>query len=344
MSSPQTQTEDIFRELGPLALGSWMRRVSELLFAHVEEVYKARNIKLKPSLFPCFAAIAQTGKISITEIAERIGVSHAAVHKMAKELLAEKLLLEKRDPEDERRRLLTLSKKGERLLNEISPVWAELKSAVESVLAGEASKFTAQLERIEKNLKEQSMLERVEQQADALPAAKQQNKKSKQSVSIVSYLPKYREDFFRLNAEWIEHYFELEEKDVQILKNPEKSILQGGGEIFFALITDESGEQRAIGTAAMIPGRDAEGLKFELTKMAVLPEARGLGIGKRLMDAAIDFARRKVARSVWLESNSKLETAVGMYEKYGFEHIPLKEDSAYARADVHMELSLDPSS
>ena len=337
MSTNTQGKEDIFRELGPLALGSWMRRVSEELFCQVEEVYEAHNIGLKPSLFPCFIAVSQSGPLSITEIAKQIGVSHPAVHKMARELLSEKLLLEKRDPMDERKRMLMLSKKGERLLTSIGPVWTELRRAVENALPRAADNFIEQFEKFEENIRERTMLERVERAKNSIG---QNVELAPESVEIITYAPKLARDFYTLNAEWIESYFELEDRDKELLQNPEEYVIRGGGEIFFAIAQDEDGDEKALGTVAMIPGCDESGLTFELTKMAVEPTAQGLGIGKRLMESAIEFARGKGARKIWLESNSVLKSAVGMYEKFGFQHLPLRKGSSYSRADVHMEMKL----
>ena len=89
-----------------------------------------------------------------------------------------------------------------------------------------------------------------------------------------------------------------------------------------------------VGTVAMI--RTGAG-EFELAKMAVTKAARGLGIGRLLCEAAVDYARRMGARRVWLESNWKADTAVKRYDRLGF--LPLRQ-SLYTRADVHMELLL----
>jgi GNAT superfamily N-acetyltransferase len=80
----------------------------------------------------------------------------------------------------------------------------------------------------------------------------------------------------------------------------------------------------------------------ELSKMAVAPELRGLGIGRALLVHAIAKARIIGAQSLILGSNSKLANAVKLYESAGFRHVaPEKMPKlAYSRANVFMELSL----
>lgn len=147
---------------------------------------------------------------------------------------------------------------------------------------------------------------------------------------IVGFDPRWREAFATLNIEWLEHWFVVEAYDREVLGNPEKYILANGGRILFAI--DEA--ERALGTVAL--KCEGDGV-YELTKMAVSPEARGRGIGRLLMDAALDLYRTLDARELFLESSSLLGPALALYESVGFRHHPApRAGSHYARADVHM--------
>ena len=55
-------------------------------------------------------------------------------------------------------------------------------------------------------------------------------------MRIVSYREQYAEDFARLNYQWIEHYFRIEDEDRAALDYPESYAITPGGEIFFVLI------------------------------------------------------------------------------------------------------------
>jgi len=151
-------------------------------------------------------------------------------------------------------------------------------------------------------------------------------------VQIVGYQDRFAEDFGRLNYEWIEESYGVEEHDHEVLDNPLKSVIEPGGQIFFAIK-----EGVAIGTVAMIPYGEKS---FELAKMAVAPEARGYGVGDRLMEACVDFARSRGAASIILESNTKQEAAINLYRKFGFVEIPLDPNSHFVRANIRMELAI----
>lgn len=56
----------------------------------------------------------------------------------------------------------------------------------------------------------------------------------------------------------------------------------------------------------------------ELQKMYCLPEARGTGISHRLMDMALEYAK-KYYNKCYLETLDNMVAAQKFYEKYGFE-------------------------
>ncbi len=152
-------------------------------------------------------------------------------------------------------------------------------------------------------------------------------------IKVAAFDPSYSRAFAELNYRWISEHFTIEEHDREILDHPFKVIVEPGGEVFFA-VTD-AGE--AVGTAAMI---NAGNGVFELTKMAVDPAFQGKGISNGLMDACIKFARSRSAKTIFLETNSKLPVAIRLYYKFGFVDTPLEPGSQYERANVRMELAL----
>ena len=78
----------------------------------------------------------------------------------------------------------------------------------------------------------------------------------------------------------------------------------------------------------------------EMAKLAVDPASQGQGIGRRLVDASLAYARERGARRVVLLSASRLTAALHLYESYGFQHRPVPDDAPYVTTDVYMELTL----
>lgn len=154
------------------------------------------------------------------------------------------------------------------------------------------------------------------------------------AVRIRQFQPGDEASFRILNEEWITRYFRLEPKDEEVLADPQGSILDAGGKILFAVLGD-----RCVGCCALIRVRDDE---FEVAKMAVTPAHQGEGIGRKLLEAAIATARSAAARRLYLETNSKLDPAIRLYESVGFRHLAPDRitSSPYARANVYMEMIL----
>jgi len=154
-------------------------------------------------------------------------------------------------------------------------------------------------------------------------------------VRLTTYHEAYRADFERLNLEWIERYFWVEDRDRVILQDPWTEVIARGGEIFFALDGD-----RPVGSVAMRPW---DPHTYELTKMAVSPTAQGRGLGRRLLDRAVSWAKGRGGRRVILFSHTSLAAALTLYRGMGFRTVRLGPAPGYERSDIEMVLDLEPS-
>lgn len=147
-------------------------------------------------------------------------------------------------------------------------------------------------------------------------------------MKIISFTEKYAPDFKRLNVEWIEKYFKMEELDEQLLSNPKQEIIRKGGEVFFAKLND-----KIVGTAALIKIEEGS---FELAKMAVSKKNQGKGIGNELLKHIISFTQEKEIQKLILYTHKSLKTAIHLYEKHGFKEVVL-ESGGYERVSLKME-------
>ena len=164
------------------------------------------------------------------------------------------------------------------------------------------------------------------------------------SIEIRPFQPADAPAFFALNEQWISQNFGMEDRDHLNLGNPQDSILAPGGHILMAFAAS-----RPVGCCALIPElhptsptSPSPPLQFELAKMAVTPDLRGHGLGRRILLATVSLARSLGARRLTLGSSSKLADAVHLYESIGFRHIPpdRRPPTLYSRADVFMEMDL----
>ncbi|WP_374534909.1 GNAT family N-acetyltransferase [Phenylobacterium sp.] len=150
-------------------------------------------------------------------------------------------------------------------------------------------------------------------------------------MRIVPFEPRHADAWRTLNEAWISRHFAIEPKDRLVLDDPAGQILAKGGRIFMA---EQGGG--TVGCVAMIAMKDGG---FEVAKMTVAEAARGTGLGRLLMQACLDEAARAGAPRLYLESNSSLAPALGLYRAMGFVDLApeMRPPSDYARVDVWME-------
>jgi DNA-binding MarR family transcriptional regulator/N-acetylglutamate synthase-like GNAT family acetyltransferase len=314
---------DLFEQLGVGALGSRLRRLSEQMTGQAADVYALYHISFEPRWFPVFYAVASQPGMHVGEIAERLGHTHAAVSQVLKELTKHALVRVERGETDMRRSVVTLTEEGSQLWPTLQQQAADVRRAMEGLLAETRHNLWQAMGEMEYALSRSSLANRVKVVRDQRVAAK---------VQVLDYTSQYQSDFKRLNAEWIERYFKLEEADLKALDHPDEYIIQRGGRILLA-----QHEGQIVGTCALIR-MDAN--TYELAKMAVSPTAHGLGIGERLGRAAIALAKTLGANRVYLESNTKLVPAINLYHKLGFKKTVAGAPSPYERCNIQMELDL----
>src|ERR1700752_4464492 len=150
--------------------------------------------------------------------------------------------------------------------------------------------------------------------------------KKESDVHIVEYVPAYRARFKEINEQWITRLYVMEEEDIKTVEDPEGYVLKDGGKIFIALYKDYP-----VGTCAYL--NMGNGV-YEMIKMAVDENYRGLKIGKKIGEESVQKIKELGARKIILFSNRKGSAkAIEMYHKLGFTEVPLGT-SEFIRADI----------
>jgi ribosomal protein S18 acetylase RimI-like enzyme len=147
-------------------------------------------------------------------------------------------------------------------------------------------------------------------------------------MEIVAYNNSLKESIKKLNVEWLEKYFYVEPTDEVQLSDPQASIIDKGGHIYFALLDNE-----VAGTASLLKVNDTT---FELGKMAVTEKYQGRGVGQALLSHCLEQGKQLGATKLFLYSNTLLSSAIHLYKKAGFIEVPM-DTSYYKRANIKME-------
>ncbi len=80
-------------------------------------------------------------------------------------------------------------------------------------------------------------------------------------------------------------------------------------------------QHRLLGGGGIFPSKGLPDQTCELVKMYLIPEARGIGLGKLLIQRCLEFAKEAGYRQVYIETMPELKQALTTYEKFGFEYL-----------------------
>ena len=297
------QTEDLIKELGELGMATRLKRLGERLSQDVAKIYKQRNLDFEPKWFTTMYALYKNETMSIQSLAQSLGFTHPAIIQFVNQMKKNQLV-EARPGDDKRVNLVSLTTKGREIFESIRPLLIDIEEVTSEVINSTGLDMLMLLDRIEDTLNQKSIYDRISERI---------KERELKEVRIVSFESKYKEDFKRLNEEWLNKYFSVEPEDERILSSPEE-IIRNGGEIFFAVYDNE-----IAGTCAAIK---IDRNTYELAKMGVTEKYQGKQIGKKLALTVIGFAVAKNAKNIFLETSSKLTAALSLYKQLGFEQIP----------------------
>ncbi|MCG7751432.1 MarR family winged helix-turn-helix transcriptional regulator [Flavihumibacter cheonanensis] len=153
-----------YQQTGVLFFGSRLRRISESFLADVNAVYKKHQIHFDAAWFPVFYMLSQKESLTIRDISEELEVSHSAASQLISKLQEKGLIKTNADKEDGRKKVVSFTPKGQKLLKQVEPVWTALQTAMEELL--QQAEYTAHLmeaiSQTETALREQSIFNRIE--------------------------------------------------------------------------------------------------------------------------------------------------------------------------------------
>jgi putative acetyltransferase len=94
-------------------------------------------------------------------------------------------------------------------------------------------------------------------------------------------------------------------------------LFQKEGAVYF--VAELNGE--VVGGGGIYPTDGLPTDTCELVKMYLLPQARGTGLGRTLIEKCIAFATAYGYKNVYLETMPELKQALNIYAKFGFEYL-----------------------
>ncbi|ESQ81843.1 hypothetical protein AEAC466_19975 [Asticcacaulis sp. AC466] len=311
---------DIVNEMGAVFLGSRLKRLAERLQADAARIVGEAGLAVQPAHMPLLMALDRQ-PMTIGQMVEAVGVSQPGITRSIGQLI-DMGLVQSEKGADQRIRTASLTPDGQAAIARARHLaLPRIEAGVLSLFDALDGDFLGQISAVEAALDDRSLYARAGEGGPPV-------------LTIREYTPELAADFHDINAEWIRSMFRLEATDIEVLRNPEEKIIAPGGVILFV----EAAGLGIVGTCALQktgPGT------FELTKMGVRSQARGLKAGEFLLAAMIARVKDMGARTVYLLTNARCAAAIHLYEKLGFHHdaqIMATYGARYERCDVAMRL------
>jgi len=123
--------QDVVRTLGYLMLGTRMKRIGERLQAGTQSVIDGFAVPVQAGQWPFLAALDTLGAVSVGELAEAIGITQPGATRTVAQLVRQGLVKVEQAADDQRRRIVSLSKEGQRLVAAAKlDIWPSVSDAV----------------------------------------------------------------------------------------------------------------------------------------------------------------------------------------------------------------------
>jgi len=94
-------------------------------------------------------------------------------------------------------------------------------------------------------------------------------------------------------------------------------LFQKQGAVYFIATLDNE----VVGGGGIYPTEGLPADTCELVKMYLLPQARGTGLGRTLIEKSLNFAKETGYKNVYLETMPELKQALKVYARFGFEYL-----------------------
>jgi DNA-binding MarR family transcriptional regulator len=154
--------EDVVRSFGFLTLGTRLKRIGERLQADTQKIINGFGAPVQASQYPFLAAVDRLGPLTVGELAEAVGITQPGVTRTVGQLVELGMLESEPAPDDQRRRIISLTREGKRLVAAAKrDVWPRISEAVADLCEDLDGPLLQQLAAIEDGLAAASLDRRV---------------------------------------------------------------------------------------------------------------------------------------------------------------------------------------
>lgn len=287
-----------------LSISLRLRQLGETLLRDQRRIYELYSLDFDPKCFPVFHQLSLHPEgMTIMELARTLGVTHPAVIKQARSLERDQWIQSKQ-VKDLRKRLLVLTQKGLQRLPELQVAWNDMHTCLSTALDSLKINLLDAMNEVEPAFEKRSFFDSVSEY-----------KKGRliRETQLVPCTTKEHWNYFELACETgtqklpelARQYFS------SLLLNTRQRIqTQEGGGIWILEVNAQP-----AGSVAMMHRGDQV---YQLTWLNVEENYRRLGLGKQLVEHALQNFRKLGGRRVFLESHAQYPEANALLQRLNF--------------------------
>ena len=147
-------------DFGALYLASRLERLSETLKKDAVMIFKEHFSDIKYKWYPILYSVHTKSVISVVELANELSYAHPTIIETLKEMEEQKLIRSTVDKTDNRRRIISLTAKGKKMILRILPLTKAFEKAVIELMQSKHHLLRS-IEEIESKLREEIFFDRV---------------------------------------------------------------------------------------------------------------------------------------------------------------------------------------
>jgi DNA-binding MarR family transcriptional regulator len=148
-------------ELGILSLTTKMQRLCEILRNDARMVYRKYDAKFMNKWYPVILILSKQPPMSLTELASELNYAHPSVIQLVNEIEEEGLIRSSQHKKDNRKRMVSLTIKGEKVMKNIFPFARAMAQALNQITKTENNIIKA-INEVEEQLRRENFYSRVD--------------------------------------------------------------------------------------------------------------------------------------------------------------------------------------
>ena len=155
------EKKDYFDELGEIALGSRLKRLSDKMMSDALNRYKYMGQDIQPKWYTLMSLLKDKKSVSVVEAADYLGLTQPCISQFSREMFKSGYIVFDSDPGDMRRKIMSLSKLGKSKFNKMNKVRKAVRAAAIEICEETEYNFYQAIQQTEKVLAKKSLYQRT---------------------------------------------------------------------------------------------------------------------------------------------------------------------------------------